>query len=163
MISKSLRFGSLPDLEDRNLLKLRSRDSSCPFFLSDKRIWGQWSRMLQMLLSQGYNSLQDLQMLKSLREETEGKLQMLLSPRKHGLDSLFNRKNPHAHKNKISTSTPPLPKKTRPPPPKTRNFMGMGFCQQKEPKMPGAHKIGAAISGHRIAGRKIMGARIFLI
>ena len=28
-------------------------------------------------------------MLKSLREETEGKLKMLLSPRKNGLDSLF--------------------------------------------------------------------------
>ena len=30
--------------------------------------------------------------------------------------------------------------------------MGMGLFQQKEPKMPGAHKIGAAISGPRIAG-----------
>ena len=29
--------------------------------------------------------------------------------------------------------------------------------------MPGAHKIGAAISGPRIAGGKIMGARFFLI
>ena len=28
-------------------------------------------------------------MLQSLREETEGKLQMLLSPRKNSLDSLF--------------------------------------------------------------------------
>ena len=28
-------------------------------------------------------------MLQSLREETEGKLQMLLSPRKNGLTSLF--------------------------------------------------------------------------
>ena len=28
-------------------------------------------------------------MLQSLREEAEGKLQMLLSPRKNGLDSLF--------------------------------------------------------------------------
>ena len=28
-------------LEDRNLLKLRSLDSSCPFFLSDNSIWGQ--------------------------------------------------------------------------------------------------------------------------
>ena len=28
-------------LEDRNLLKLRSPDSSCPFFLSDNSIWGQ--------------------------------------------------------------------------------------------------------------------------
>ena len=28
-------------LEDRNVLKLRSLDSSCPFFLSDNSIWGQ--------------------------------------------------------------------------------------------------------------------------
>ena len=28
-------------LEDRNLHKLRSLDYSCPFFLSDDRIWGQ--------------------------------------------------------------------------------------------------------------------------
>ena len=28
-------------LEDRNLLTLRSLDSSCPFFLSDTSIWGQ--------------------------------------------------------------------------------------------------------------------------
>ena len=28
-------------LEDRNLLKLRSLGSSCPFFLSDNSIWGQ--------------------------------------------------------------------------------------------------------------------------
>ena len=36
-------------LEDPNLLKLKSLDSSCPFFLGDNRIWGQWPRMLQML------------------------------------------------------------------------------------------------------------------
>ena len=35
------------------------------------------------------NSLQDLQMLQSLREETEGKLQMPLSPRKNCRTSLF--------------------------------------------------------------------------
>ena len=37
-------FSGLPllsYLEDRNLLKLRSLDSSCPFFLSDNSIWGQ--------------------------------------------------------------------------------------------------------------------------
>ena len=43
----------LEDLEDRNLLKLRSLDSSCPFFLSDTSIWGQGTEMLQMLWSQG--------------------------------------------------------------------------------------------------------------
>ena len=40
-------------IEDRNLLKLRSLDPSCPFFLSDNSIWGQWTKMLQMLWSQG--------------------------------------------------------------------------------------------------------------
>ena len=39
-------------LEDRNLLKLRNLDSSCPFFLSDNTIREQWTRMLQMLWSQ---------------------------------------------------------------------------------------------------------------
>ena len=29
------------DLEDLSLLKLRSLDPSCPFFLSDNSIWGQ--------------------------------------------------------------------------------------------------------------------------
>ena len=41
-----------------------------------------------MLWSQGQNSLQELHMLQSLREETEEKIKMLLSPRKNGLDSL---------------------------------------------------------------------------
>ena len=40
-------------LDDRNLLKLRSLDSSCPFFLSDDSIWGEWTQILQMLWSQG--------------------------------------------------------------------------------------------------------------
>ena len=49
--------------------------------------------MLEMLQWQRINSLQDLQMLLSLslrlREETEGRLQMRLSPGKNGLTSLF--------------------------------------------------------------------------
>ena len=32
---------SLNFLEDPNLLKLRSLDSSCPFVLNDTSIWGQ--------------------------------------------------------------------------------------------------------------------------
>ena len=39
--------------------------------------------------------------------------------------------------------------------------MGMGVFQQKEPKMPGAHKIGAVISGPRIYGRKFYGHHAF--
>ena len=50
---------------------------------------------------------------------------------------------------------PPVQKKS----PKMKNFMGMGVFLQKEPKMPGAHKIGAAISGPRIAGGRITGIR----
>ena len=41
--------------------------------------------------------------------------------------------------------------------------MGMGVFQQKERKMPGAHKIGAAISGPRIAGRKVTDIGLFLM
>ena len=37
------------NLEDRNLLKLRSLDSSCPFFLRHNSIWGQWTQKLQTL------------------------------------------------------------------------------------------------------------------
>ena len=39
--------------------------------------------------------------------------------------------------------------------------MGMGVFQQKEPKMPAAHEIGAAISGPRIAGGKNTDMRHF--
>ena len=38
---KSEQIGVTPFLEDRNLLKLRSLHSSCPFFLSENSIWGQ--------------------------------------------------------------------------------------------------------------------------
>ena len=41
--------------------------------------------------------------------------------------------------------------------------MGMGVFQQKEQRIPGAHDIGKAISGPRIAGGKITDMRIFLI
>ena len=38
-----LPIGGDTNLEDRNLLKLRSLDPSCPFFLSDNSIWGTTS------------------------------------------------------------------------------------------------------------------------
>ena len=44
-------------LEDPNLLKLWSLDSSFPFFLSDTSIWGQRTQVLQMLWSPGYSEL----------------------------------------------------------------------------------------------------------
>ena len=69
------------------------------------------------------------------------------------------RKHPHAHKNKIGTSTPLS--KTATPPPQIKTFMGMGVFLQKEPKMPSAHKIGAAISGPRIAGGTNYGREAF--
>ena len=54
------------------------------------------------------------------------------------------------HKNKIGTPPPQNPK--YPPPPKRRNFMDIVFPAERI--FPGAHKIGAAISGPRIAGQK---------
>ena len=66
--------------------------------------------------------------------------------------------NPRAHKNKIVT---PPQKKPKLPPPKTRNFMGMEVFQQKERNFPGAHKIGTAISGPRIAGKHFYGHEDF--
>ena len=39
--------------------------------------------------------------------------------------------------------------------------MDMGFFLQKERIFPGAHKIGAAISGPRIAGQKFYGREDF--
>ena len=53
---------------------------------------------------------------------------------------------------KIQLAFPPLPKKLH----NTRTVMGMGVFQQKEPKMPGAHKIGAAVSGPRHTSQKTL-------
>ena len=48
----------------------------------------------------------------------------------------LNQKNPRAHKNKIGTSAP-LQKN----PAENEEFYGHGVYQQKEQKMPDAHKI----------------------
>ena len=62
-------------------------------------------------------------------------------------------KNPCTHKNKMGPPRQkkktkyPTPQNQNTPPPKTRNFMGMEVFLQKEPKIPRAHKTGAAISG----------------
>ena len=77
------------------------------------------------------------------------------------LFSLLNRKKPHAHKNKIGTSTPLLKKTRTPPPPKRRNFMGMGVSSRKNQKMPGAHKIGAAVSGPDLRAEILRTSRFF--
>ena len=69
--------------------------------------------------------------------------------------------NPHAHKNKIGTSTPLL--KNPRTPPKGGILWAWGFSSRKNQKMPGAHKIGAAISGPRITGGNFMDTTFFLI
>ena len=47
--AKKLRFLWVHvSLQDPDLFKSRSLDSSCPFFLSDTRIWGQWTQMHQV-------------------------------------------------------------------------------------------------------------------
>ena len=73
---------------------------------------------------------------------------------------LFNiQKNPRAHK--IKPALPPPPK-TGTSPPKTRNFMDMEVFLQKEGIFPGVRKIGAAISGPRIADTNFADTRIYL-
>ena len=61
----------------------------------------------------------------------------------------------------IKSALPPPKKKPKYPPPKTRNFMDMAFSCRKSAFFK-AHKIGAAISGPRIADKNYMDARIFL-
>ena len=70
-------------------------------------------------------------------------------------------KNPRAHENKISTPPPPPPQNPKSPPPKRRNFTDMGFSCRKNAFFPGVPKIGAAISGPRIADRKFYGHEDF--
>ena len=70
------------------------------------------------------------------------------------------RKNPHAHKNKIGTSTPPpfLRNPQNTPLPKRRNFMGMGAFQQKEPKKCQALiKLAQPFPAPKYCGRKFYG------
>ena len=47
-----------------------------------------------------------------------------------------------------------------PPPPYNEYFMDMGVSSSKNQKMPGTHKIGAAISGPRVAGGEITDMRL---
>ena len=76
-------------------------------------------------------------------------------------------KNPHANKNKIGTSTPPSKQTQNPPPPPPLKggilWAYGGFSSRKNQEMPGAHKIGAAISDPRIAGGNFMDITFFLI
>ena len=71
-----------------------------------------------------------------------------------------SQKNRRAHKK--SWHFWPPPKKKQPkyfphPPQNGRILVGVGVIQQKEPKIPGAHKLGTAISSPSIAGKKNYG------
>ena len=64
---------------------------------------------------------------------------------------------------KIKSALPPPKKPQTPntPPPKRRNFVDMVFFCRKNAFFRGAHKIGAAISGPRIADKKFYGHEDF--
>ena len=71
----------------------------------------------------------------------------------------YNQKNPCTHKIKLAPPPPPpVKKKTQTRTPLKQGILwACGFSfSSTEKKNPGTHKIGAAISGPRIAGRKIM-------
>ena len=60
---------------------------------------------------------------------------------------------------KIKSALPPPPPR---PPPKKEEFYGHGFSCRKNAFFPGVHKIGAPISGPRIADTNFTDTRIFL-
>ena len=62
---------------------------------------------------------------------------------------------------KIKSALPPP--KPKIPPPKTRGILRTWFFLQKERIFPRVHKIGAPISGPRIADTNFTDTRIFLI
>ena len=70
-------------------------------------------------------------------------------------------KNPRAHKNKIGTP-PPLQTQNTPPPLKRGILWTWRFSCRKNAEIRGAHKIGTAISGPRIADKTFTDTRIFL-
>ena len=73
-------------------------------------------------------------------------------------------KNLRAHKIRIGTSINPFEKAQKTPPPLKEGILwAWGFSSRKNPKVPGAHRIGAAISSPRIAGRNIMDMSFFCV
>ena len=78
-------------------------------------------------------------------------------PKSRKFQSNLNQKNPRAHKNKIGTPPPP-----QTPPPPNCGILWKWVFLQKERIFPGVHKIGAAISGPRIADTNFTDTRIFL-
>ena len=65
---------------------------------------------------------------------------------------------------KIKSALPPPPPQNPiyPPPQKNEEFYGHGFSCRTDAFFPGVHKIGAAISGPRIADKNFTDTRIFL-
>ena len=74
------------DLEDRNLLKIRSLDSHCPFFLSANSIGGI---ELKSSKCSDRKAKITLRTSKYCNRAEKKKLQVPLSPRKNSLDSLL--------------------------------------------------------------------------
>ena len=70
-------------------------------------------------------------------------------------------KNPRVHKNKIGTSPPPPPANPKYPPKKRGILWKWRFSCRKNAEIEGAHKIGAAISGPRIAEKNFTDTRLF--
>ena len=62
---------------------------------------------------------------------------------------------------KRKSALPPQKNPKYTPPPQNEEFYGHGFFLQKERIFPGVYKIGAAISGPRIADRKFYGHEDF--
>ena len=63
---------------------------------------------------------------------------------------------------RVGSSKPPLPKNPKYPPPLKRGILwAWRFSCRKNAIFPGAHKIGATISGPRMAGQKIYGHEDF--
>ena len=73
-----------------------------------------------------------------------------------------NVRNPHAHKNSIGTSTPPLPKNPRPPPQKNEEFYGHGnFPAERTKRCQAPTKL--AQPRPQNYGRKNCGREVFLV
>ena len=75
-------------------------------------------------------------------------------------EKLRLRKNPRAHKNKIGT--PPPPPQPKIPPLKRGILWTWRFSGRNNTETLGVHKIGAVISGPRIADKNFTDTRIFL-
>ena len=73
----------------------------------------------------------------------------------------LSQKNPRAHK--IKSALPPPQTQNTPPPLKRGSLWTWRFSCTRKAIFPGAHKIGAAISGPRIADTTFTDMRIFLI